>query len=97
MKNIIYMDHAATTPVREEVIREMLPFLNKKYGNASSLHFLGRGARNAIEEARKKIARIINAEASEIIFTSGGTEADNIAIIGSAYAQDRRKDSNLNN
>jgi cysteine desulfurase len=76
----IYMDHAATTPVRAEVIKAMLPYLDKKYGNASSLHNFGREARDALEQSRKTIAKIINAEPEEIIFTSGGTEADNMAI-----------------
>lgn len=76
----IYLDHAATTPVRKEVITAMMPYLDKKYGNASSLHSVGREAREALENARKTIAKIINAEPEEIIFTSGGTEADNMAI-----------------
>lgn len=81
----IYFDHAATTPVRNEVIRAMLPYLDKKYGNASSLHSFGREARDALEESRQKIAKIINAEPEEIIFTSGGTEADNFAIKETAF------------
>ena len=81
----LYMDHAATTPVRKEVIAAMLPYLDKKYGNASSLHSFGREAREALEDARKTIAKIINAEPEEIIFTSGGTEADNMAIKETAF------------
>jgi cysteine desulfurase len=76
----IYMDNAATTQTRKEVIQAMQPYFDKKYGNASSLHSFGREARDAIEEARQKIAKIINADTEEIIFTSGGTEADNMAI-----------------
>ncbi|MEM2956475.1 MAG: cysteine desulfurase NifS [Candidatus Pacearchaeota archaeon] len=82
----VYMDNAATTPVRKEVIKAMLPYFNKKFGNASSLHLYGREARDAIENARKTIARIINAEPEEIIFTSGGTESDNMAIKEIAFA-----------
>jgi len=76
----IYMDHAASTPVREEVLKVMMPYFSEKFGNASSLHAFGREARDAIEEARAKIAKLINAEPQEIIFTSGGTESDNTAI-----------------
>ena len=78
--NRIYLDNAATTQTRKEVINEMLPYFSEKYGNASSLHAFGREARDAIEQSRQKIAKIINAEPEEIIFTSGGTEADNMAI-----------------
>lgn len=80
MKNQIYLDNAATTPVDREVILEMLPYLNKKYGNASTLYNLGREAREAVENTRKRIADFINVESEEIIFTSGGTESNNLAI-----------------
>jgi len=82
----IYMDHAATTPVKGEVLKVMQPYFSEKFGNASSLHSFGKEAREAIEESRKKIAGIINAEPEEIIFTSGGTEADNMAIKEIAFA-----------
>jgi len=81
MKNI-YLDNGATTKVDEKVINEMVPYYSEKYGNASSLHSYGETAKSAIEEARKKIAKSINADTSEIIFTSGGTESDNLAIKG---------------
>jgi len=88
----IYMDHAATTPVDQEVVEAMVPYFTEIYGNASSLHSFGREAHNAMEEARSRVARLINAHPEEIIFTAGGTESDNIAIKGSAYANRSRGD-----
>ena len=86
------MDYAATTPVDEEVLKEMLPYFKEKYGNASSLHSFGRDAFDAIEKAREQVAKIINSTPDEIIFTSGGTESDNLAIKGIAYKnKDKRK------
>jgi cysteine desulfurase len=82
----IYMDHAATTPVRKEVIEAMLPYFNEKYGNPSSIYSIGRDSKKAIEEAREKVAKVIGAEPREIFFTGSGTEADNWAIKGVAYA-----------
>ncbi len=82
----IYLDYAATTPTHPEVVREMLPFFNQIYGNPSSVYQLAQRAKGAVEEAREKIARLINAKAREIVFTSGGTEADNMALKGMAYA-----------
>lgn len=79
------MDHNATTPVHPVVLEAMLPFFTEFYGNASSVHTFGREARNGIEEARERIANLIGAQTSEIIFTSGGTESDNFAIEGAAY------------
>jgi len=79
-KQRIYMDHAATTPVDSEVMKEMSPYFSEKFGNASSMHSFGQEARDAIEDARARIAHIIGASPEEIIFTSGGTEADNMAI-----------------
>jgi len=81
----IYMDHAATTPVDKKVLEEMLPFFTEKYGNPSSLHSFGREAHDAMEKARENIAKLVNAEKDEIVFTSGGTESDNFAIKGIAY------------
>ena len=82
----IYLDHAATTPVDNEVLNAMMPYFSEKFGNASSLHSFGREAKDALEASRKKIASVINARVSEIIFTSGGTESNNIAIKGVAFA-----------
>ncbi len=82
----IYMDHSATTPVDGAVLQEMLPYFREKFGNASSVHQLGQEAKAAIEEAREKIARLLHAGHSEVIFVSGGTEADNWAIQGIARA-----------
>ena len=81
----IYMDHAATTPTAPEVLEAMLPYFSDNYGNASSLHSFGRDAREAIEDARSRVAKFINAEPSEIYFTSGGTESDNLALKGIAW------------
>ena len=83
----IYMDHAATTPLDAEVLEAMKPFFSKKYGNASSLHDFGQEAKNALEESRSTIAKCLGCESSEIIFTSGGTESDNLAIKGIAFAK----------
>ncbi|MEA3458881.1 MAG: aminotransferase class V-fold PLP-dependent enzyme, partial [Candidatus Thermoplasmatota archaeon] len=81
----IYMDHGASTPVDKEVIDEMIPYFDKYFGNPSSIHSFGREASDAVEESRSKVADILNADADEIIFTSGGTESDNLGIKGVAY------------
>jgi cysteine desulfurase len=78
----IYLDHAATTPVRPEVLEAMLPFYGPRFGNPSSMHRWGRDARTALDEARERVAHCLGASTDEICFTSGGTEADNIAILG---------------
>jgi len=83
----IYLDHAATTPVRPEVLDAMLPFYGPRFGNPSSMHRWGRDARTALDEARERVARCLGANADEICFTSGGTEADNIAILGAWRAR----------
>jgi cysteine desulfurase len=78
----IYLDHAATTPVREEVFEAMKPFYGPRFGNPSSTHRWGREARAALDEARERVGRCLGARPDEVCFTSGGTEADNLAILG---------------
>ena len=82
----IYLDHAATSPLRAEVLEAMLPYLREHHGNPSSIHASGRRARQALDESRETIAALIGAKPREIVFTSGGTEADNLAIKGVAWA-----------
>ena len=82
----IYLDHAATTPLRREVLDAMLPFLTESFGNPSSAHAHGRVARAGLDDAREQVARDLGAEAREIVFTSGGTEANNLALKGAAWA-----------
>ncbi|HPU41970.1 MAG TPA: cysteine desulfurase NifS [Acetivibrio clariflavus] len=83
---IIYLDHAATTPVKPEVLEEMLPYFTNKFGNASSIYSIGRESKKAIEEARERVAKALGAMPREIFFTGSGSEADNWAIKGVAYA-----------
>src|SRR6478672_8278335 len=78
----VYLDHAATTPVREEVFEAMKPFFGPRFGNPSSTHRWGREARAALDEARERVGRCLGARPDEICFTAGGTEADNLAILG---------------
>lgn len=85
----IYLDNSATTPVDRRVIDAMIPFLTEKFGNASSIHFFGQEARSAIDKARHQVAEIINARPTEIVFTSGGTEANNLAIRGLLEANEK--------
>ncbi len=80
----IYMDHSATTPVDPSVLQKMLPFFSEKYGNPNSVHAWGREVRTAVDEARASVARLLNADPREILFTGGGSEADNLAIKGVA-------------
>lgn len=82
----IYLDHAATTPLRREVLDAMLPYLTESYGNASSAHSFGRAARAALDDAHERVAARLNAQGREIVFTSGGTEASNLALKGAAWA-----------
>ncbi len=86
---LIYMDHSATTPMREEVLQAMLPYFSNSYGNPSSIYTLAQEARKAVDESRETIARILGARISEIVFTSGGTESDNSALKGTALALKR--------
>ncbi len=90
----VYLDHAATTPVRPEVLEAMLPYLtNQAFGNPSSAHRFGRAARAGVEQARREVAQAVGAEPNQVIFTSGGTEADNLGIIGAALAARERNGS----
>lgn len=86
----IYLDHAATTPLRDEVLDAMLPFLRGEYGNASSAHGYGRRARVAVDAARETVARVIGCEPGEVLFTSGGTEANNAALVGVLTSPEQR-------
>jgi cysteine desulfurase len=82
----VYLDHSATTPADRRVVDAMLPYLTEKFGNASSVHFFGQEARAAVDRARRQVAALIGARANEIVFVSGGTEANNLAIRGVAQA-----------
>jgi len=86
----IYLDYNASTPIDPEVIEEMSPYLRDRFGNPSSSHLYGRQAKEGIEEARRQMAELINGKASEIVFTSGGTESDNIALCGAAFANRKK-------
>jgi cysteine desulfurase len=88
----IYLDNSATTKVSQEVLDTILPYFTENYGNPSSLHTMGQEANVAVQAAREQVARAIGADANEIIFTSGGTEADNLALIGTAYANKKKGD-----
>jgi cysteine desulfurase len=88
---MIYLDHAATTPMRPEVWEAMAPFASTSFGNPSGVHGVSRAAKNALEEAREKIAGLIGAQPLEIVFTSGGTESDNLAIKGAVFASTPRQ------
>ena len=87
MPQPVYLDHAATTPVRREVVEAMEPFFGPRFGNPSSVHRWGREARAALDEARERVAKCLGASPDEICFTSGGTEADNLAVLGPLRAQ----------
>ena len=86
---MIYLDHAATTPMKPEALQAAWPWLTNEFGNPSSTHELGHRSRTALEDARARVAKFFNARPAEITFTSGGTESDNLAIIGLALANPR--------
>ena len=86
----IYLDYAATTPVDPQVLQAMQPYFFEEFGNPSSIHSFGQEAKKAIEEAREKVASFLGAKPEEIIFTSGGTESNNFAVEGVAYAQEKK-------
>ena len=87
---MIYLDYNATTPTDERVLRKMMPYLKGIYGNPSSVYRFAQESKRAVEEARENLAKLLNAEASEIVFTSGGTESDNTAIKGIALAKEAK-------
>ena len=87
----IYLDHNATTPVDLEVVSAMVPYLGKTFGNASSVHHFGRDAKVALENAREQVAAFIHCDPAELFFTSGGTESDNIAVLGTAFQLQPKK------
>jgi cysteine desulfurase len=86
MASVVYFDHSATTPLDPRVAESMHRWMNGTFGNASSLHVVGREARAAVEQAREQVAELLNADPSEIVFTASGTEADNLAVIGAVEA-----------
>src|SRR3990172_2782958 len=85
-KRSVYMDHAATTPVLPQALEAMLPYFSEKFGNPSSIYGVAREGRKALDEARETVAGILGAKTTEIIFTSGGSEGDNLALKGAAFA-----------
>lgn len=86
----IYLDHAATSPMHPDIVESMLPYMTEVFGNPSSIHYFGRKSRHAVDEARLTIADSIHAKPNEIVFTSGGTEADNLAIMGTTLAMQEK-------
>ncbi|MEI6518611.1 MAG: cysteine desulfurase family protein, partial [bacterium] len=90
MDRLVYLDHAATTPVAPEVIDAMLPYMREIWGNPSSIHRYGRQASRAVEASRETVAKLLNCTAREVYFTAGGTESDNLAIFGAAYARQEK-------
>lgn len=95
MMRRVYLDNNATTPVLPEVMEAMCPYFGERYGNASSIHSHGQQTRAAVERARENVAALIGARDSEIVFTSGGTEADNLAVFGVMRAEGLRAGDHL--
>jgi len=91
-RRVVYLDHAATTAVHPQVLEAMLPYYSERYGNASSVHSLGREARQAVDRARATVAGVLNCSTTEIVFTSCGTESDNLAIRGVCWKNRRQGD-----
>jgi len=92
---LTYLDHASTSPLRPEVAEAMEPFAGPRYGNASGSHRIARDARVALEEARDAVAEVLGAEPAEVVFTSGGTESDNLAVLGALAGRSRRGAGNI--
>jgi cysteine desulfurase len=86
----VYLDYAATTPTHPEVVKAMLPYFTEDFGNPSSVYACGQEAKAAVEEARARVAELVGARAEEVVFTSGGTEADNFALEGIAFANEAK-------
>ena len=92
----VYLDYGATSPVKKEVLKAMLPYYKVLFGNPSSIHLFGRETRKVVGKARNQIAKFLNCNDEEIIFTSGGTESDNFAIKGLVEGLGKKKPHNFN-
>ncbi len=90
MEKLIYMDNSATTKIHPDVLKEMLPYLSEKYGNPSSIYSIGRESKKALDSARERVSKALNSNPNEIFFTNGGTESDNWAIKGIAFANESK-------
>ena len=86
MPEVAYLDHAATTPLRPEALAAMTPYLTGAFGNPSGLHSVAREAKTGLEVAREQVATALGCAPAEVVFTAGGTEADNLAVLGAAHA-----------
>ena len=93
----VYLDYSATTPTDPRVVEEMIPYFTEHFGNPSSIYSTGLEAKDAIEHAREQVAHLINAEPKELIFTSGGTESDNWALIATAHRLQHKGKHNISN